>query len=443
MNQISRLRRHQLLHFKLKTAARTLAAFIIFLIVSGGLSHTSRTALGCFQKSSQSTDSGTLNTAAENSTSTIELKVAEKGPINKLKKSIAPLLRLKLSDTSDFLTLDRSHWEEAKNQSEKDRHQAMIDSLVDRGLDPAKAKELAARMGTRVLSHISSTPLDALFAKLRADGRMNSSGRSSSRTSTQWTGESAEMTCALNVLDRSCLFQINEIASPNRTLIFRQSDNLTSFMLIGFDWTVVLRQIDGKVFSVTLMTEGDTTYGKSASFVEFTKEHPQLCQRVLDILSTVGVDAPPMPSSPAVTQYVTRIIQERVKSGTTRLDELIKKLDAPEFQTREEASKAITDSFAGFEMGIADRLAKGDLSIEATKRLREISKLQESGAKTDPRIKRCAEVFKLAGSPKYIAGLLAGQSEDVQKTLIQYLTKTTGQKFGNDVKAWENWSREQ
>ncbi len=439
MNQISRLQQLQILHFKLKPTARIFAAFIICMIVSGNLPHTFATALGCFQKSSQSTEDGTLNTAEENSTSAIELKVAEKGPINRLKKSIAPLLRLKLSDKTDFLTLDRSQWE-SENQSEKDRLQTMIASLVDRGVDPAKAKDLAAKMGRT--SSSTNTPLDNMFNKVRADGRMNSSGRSHGRGRTQWTGESAEMTCALNVSGNSCLFQINEIASPNRTLIFRQSDNLTSFMLIGFDWSVVLRQIDGKMLSMTLMTEGDTTYGKSASFVEFTKEHPQLCRRVLDILSTVGVDAPPMPSSPAVNQYVTRIIQERVRSGSTRLDELIKKLDAPEFQSREEASKAITDSFAGFEMGIADRLAKGDLSIEATKRLREISKLQASGAKTDPRIKRCAEVFKLAGSPKYITGLLAGQSEEVQKTLIQYLTKTTGQKFGNDVKAWENWGSE-
>ena len=376
--------------------------------------------------------------AKELQSAVLRLKANESGPLSKVTSSLAPLLRLKIDENRSFLALDRSSWE-AKTLTEKERLEAAIDSLMSRGLDRKSAEKFAAKMATTN----RSSPLDTLFTKVRVAGRMNSHARSSARTNTKWTCDSQEMTCTLNVSDGIHFFQLTELAKPNRTLIFRRSDKSLSILFIGFDWTVNVRQIDGKEFSATLLTDDYVARGKAADFVSFTKSHPELCQRVMGLLSQAGVDAPPVPSSKSVTEYVIRMIQDRSASDAMLLDKLIAKLNASEFQAREAASETIKNSFKQFEAGIAARIEKDDLSIEAKKRLREISKSQTEANKTDPRIARCAQVFQLADSPQYLVSLLDDQPVDVQKILTDHLEKFTGQDLGNDVDAWNRWASEE
>ncbi|MFK7769530.1 MAG: hypothetical protein AB8B55_20120 [Mariniblastus sp.] len=375
------------------------------------------------------------STDAELQNAVLTLKVNEKGPLSRVTKDVKPILRLKINENDSFLSVDRSAWE-SKKLTKAEKVEAAIASLMDRGLDRKTAEKFAERM-----TDVNRTsPLESLFTKIRISGGMTSQGRNISGSNTKWSSESSEMTCQLNSSSDLHLFQLTELADPGRTLIFRQSGKSLSILLIGFDWSISLRQIQGKKLNAWLITSDHVTRGSGNDFVDFSTKHPDLCRRVLDSLSKSGIDVPPIPNSGKVSDYVVRMIQQRSSLDKLRLDELIEKLDASEFKVRERASKEISESFQQFESGIAGQLATGELSIEARKRLREITKAKTKAKKSDPRVLRCAEVFQLGRSPKYIASLLKNRSPDVQQVLMKHLAEVTEEKFGDNAQAWLEWA---
>lgn len=359
------------------------------------------------------------------------------GPMQKVAEAIKPILKVKFELKDKQMIIDRKSWGEAETKD--DRIAELKAQMFARGMDKATVDRMVERMADQInMTSMRSGPLLALFTKVRtkAGGRRFSSSSGSNGIVTYSTG-GPDLDCSLSSSSDTLNLKVVEREGPMRMLDVHSSKFLR-FLLTGDDVVVLLQQSKSGVKGVLI--KGDKIRSeKSADYYEFCREHPELQAELAAEFRHAGVDLPLGIKEPEVKVVALRMLRSLYSGKAETLDELLKGLDADEFEKREAASRAIAAVYEQFESAIAVKLQGDDLSIEARKRLDKVVNENKDKRKKDTRAEDCVQANQLLSSPDYLIGMLPEADEATKELLSMHLEKITEQKLGSDVEAWKKW----
>ena len=366
----------------------------------------------------------------QDATATEPESVLESGPMQRVAKSLEPILNIKFVAKDKQVKLDRESW--TSNGKEDERTKAMRAQMVARGMDKATIDRMMTQLakGQRGLG-----PLNNLFSSLRTEGGMRSYSSSSSNAYVRLAAGSADLNCTIGYSDDVFELKVSEITGPMRTLDVVSKTGLR-MLLTGEDSIALIQQTKTGVMGLLIQGE-DVQSGKAKDYYDLGIKHPKLQSKLAAKFRHAGVNLPLGINEPEVQEVAFRMLKTLNSSSTSDLAKLMEGLDAPEFEKRETATKAIALVFDQYEGPILKQLEGDELSIESRRRLEKIVKDKNSKQK-DSRAQDCVTANKLLSSPKYLVGLMENADPSQLDLLKTQLQKLTGKKF-KDVKAWQKW----
>ncbi len=112
---------------------------------------------------------------------------------------------------------------------------------------------------------------------------------------------------------------------------------------------------------------------------------------------------------------------------------LIKQLDAADFRTREQATKALTKECGKYRPLLVQALRSGKLSPEARARIEQVLRADALGSQAQ---KLLTELLK---DPDYLINLLSGSPPKTRSAIAEHLRKITGADIAADPTKWRQW----
>jgi hypothetical protein len=289
-----------------------------------------------------------------------------KGPIHHQRKHIGAILSLQ--PDGDQLALDRDTWNtqeiDAERQKSVDRLKA---TLIERGMPEDRAEMLAER--SVVAKGVRRLALD-----LRKAMNANRSGsRGSNRDQRVTTMENDAMAVEIATGD-GFRFEAVEFFEPRaRFLLSDGHGRLNIFIArLNADWMLNVRQ-DEDTFSVTEVIGDKLIKLQQPDFVTFYSKHGRYVRtRLLPVLTHYGVSIL-TPGSPPVVKKVLALLADPIDTEERRkVRALLDQLGGRDYQKRQDAAKALKESYPRWMGLIRDAVVDPDTNAEAAARLNKI-----------------------------------------------------------------------
>jgi hypothetical protein len=231
--------------------------------------------------------------------------------------------------------------------------------------------------------------------------------------------------------------QLEETEGPGRTIELNE-DGKGGFrmQLLHPDGDLVMVQQTPKgAFRVVALVGGRTFAGQGESFTAFYKQHRAAMENdVLPILNKFGIDPIVSPKDAKVKGAVLASIlrsPETIDAGKKLIDQL----DSDQFAVRDQAAKTLDQRYVLYEDLIREKLKDKNLPLQMKRDLERITNTHADQA----RVSQTVELLDLLKDPAYLVGLLETAAGDEKPKVVAHLEKVTGQKLGDDAKAWREW----
>lgn len=357
----------------------------------------------------------------------------ERGALQERQHEILRLVQLRWEDKG--LQLDRGHWERAyQNKTPEQLQKEREAALIKRGF-PAK---WAAR---RAASIAGQAKVRMLFEELHAACGSGSSSWSGGGEDFHGTFQGKSLAASLRLKAGAIVLRLEEQVGTRRSIQI-EDDGQGSFRLnvTGERLTIVVNQsASGHLAIAHIQGEKSTAYSAD-SFIDFHREHRRYVGKELfPLLKHLGIGIPLTPQSPEVIHLVLARLVPLSERTRQRGVELLNELDADDFSTREKATEQLDEQYELFQDLIAERLEDSSLSTEARRRLSGIVGKHKTQAEMEAFIAR----MNLLKAPPYLIEILPEASGEQRSHLIAQLAKLTGEDFGDDHAAWQQWLKKQ
>ena len=177
-----------------------------------------------------------------------------------------------------------------------------------------------------------------------------------------------------------------------------------------------------------------------SSLVELASDNEEVFDRLGSWLTRIGLKLPPL-SVMRLTQDIGLRCMQLERGNWDHVKERFAALDAPTFQSREQATRELAESFSEWETAIILALTKEEIYGETRTRLTRILEEQAS-----PSVKVVANNMirdELFSDAKFLLTLATIAADDLDRAfLVRRLSEVTGQMFGDDLPAWSEWLAE-
>ena len=133
---------------------------------------------------------------------------------------------------------------------------------------------------------------------------------------------------------------------------------------------------------------------------------------------------------------ITQLFKQRGQidaESRSQAGRLIKQLDAADFRTREQATKALTKECGKYRPLLVQALRSGKLSPEARARIEQVLRADALGSQAQ---KLLTELLK---DPDYLINLLSGSPPKTRSAIAEHLRKITGADIAGDPAEWRQW----
>jgi hypothetical protein len=198
---------------------------------------------------------------------------------------------------------------------------------------------------------------------------------------------------------------------------------------------ILVQQTPKGAFRVVALIHGRTFAGQGDNFTAFYKQNRAAMENdILPVLSRFGIDPILSPKEAKVKGAVlSQMLRspETVEAGR----KLIAQLDADQFTAREQATKTLDARYSLYEDLIREKLKEKTIPLEVKTRLEKIANAHADQG----RVSQTIELLDLTKDAGYVVDLLEGASSEEKPKVIAHLEKITGQKLGDDAKAWREW----
>ena len=265
-----------------------------------------------------------------------------KGKLAKVSKQVGQLLKLTLDGGK--LVLDRAHWDATPDVKPPD-----VVNPVNPGV------------GIFAVVNPNQSPAQKVFDKLRvaAGSRSCFASAIGNRRTSSFSG--CGLNAKLDVNGPVVQVTIREEAKPFNELDVTDSGD-GSLRIVhnngAGDIFVLVQSRTGRVSIVQVV--GDKTLGKrAASFAALYRDNRKYVDgRLFPYLKRLGVRLFPGRFDPEVIRVVLSRLRPLTDAERAEFKALLTKMDDPDFDTRERATKALSKRFARFSEQISAALAK-------------------------------------------------------------------------------------
>ncbi|MBI5722883.1 MAG: hypothetical protein HZA50_02915 [Planctomycetes bacterium] len=357
----------------------------------------------------------------------------EKGKFQDVAKEMSNLLMLKLDGKS--LKLDRDHWDKATgDKTDEEQRQEIVDEYIKRGM----AKEQAEKFAESELKHIGSDSVIQVVEKLQTAAGSTSSGSSVGGGENHFNFQGRGLSGVIATRQESFQALFIEESGPMRIIQFSDDGNgllrLNIMNPSGGIFLCLSQAADGRCTIMAVCGKDVTQLSGDSFRAIYEKNHEYVETNVFPLLRHIGIGLPILPYSPQVRQAVLDLIRKPIADEEKgKIEALLKNLDSDNAAEREAASKTLGENFLRYSGFIIPALKSE--SAEVRQRVKKIiADHPEQNA-----IGQFIQSLKLAEDPAYLVELLAGAKEEDKQTLVAALEKLTGEKFGANLSAWQEY----
>jgi hypothetical protein len=201
------------------------------------------------------------------------------------------------------------------------------------------------------------------------------------------------------------------------------------------DVVLVIQRPDG-VISAALIRGGKASGVHAKSVRELYRKHTEFVEKHLfPMLRSASVGLPPPVLSAEVVAQVCRQLRPSSKKDEAAYKKLLAELDDMDYDRREAATKKLAEQYARFAPMIEQTL-KRPPSAEVETRLKDVV-TQKAGTED---LEQFVRALGLTADAHYLARALGQTKGGDRKLLVTRLQKLTGEKIGDDPKAWQAWA---
>ncbi len=332
-------------------------------------------------------------------------------------------------------------------------------------LNVFKLKSTGEHLSTKIQANYQQASLD--FNQLQRE--LSSSGASSSSSTGAWRVQiRAENAAGLfrfgqvfpgrisgKPVSAAPEFQalLRELESPHRELkVIAESDGSFLIQLRSQTQPYLfrLRQDSHKQVTCCEIRADSVFSAKAATFDQFCRQNYEFVEnRLMPVLKAIGAGAPTTRFSPMVQEFVLRQLKPEDPEKESQFRKAIVGLDGTDFEQRQQVTLDITKQYEQWQHLIQRVVTDSEYPVEVRSRLKKILESQVSGGERE----RMQLVIgaNLNTDVDYLIWLWAqrrnGVSEkqyamDEPQPFIQsHLQLLTGNDFGDDLNAWQEWWR--
>ncbi len=359
-------------------------------------------------------------------------RMLSKGTFDSLKTEIGGLISIAIKDQS--IQLNRKQWE-----SQKEEEVANGQAQGNINVMPGNAAGGNIQLNINRPFARAQSPVDKAFTALQAAaGGMQTSAMS---TNQQRMRSFAGPALAGKLITQgdSVIFELNELDGSNRTLQLTD-DGAGSFRLILLhpegDMVIINQSAKGNA-SVAFMIGSEKFIASDKSYLKIYQSNQDLFEKTLyPVLRHVGIGMMISPDSPQVRAAVLSMIVPPTSDDQTEAAALIKRLDDPDFATREKAREDLIARVDRFHPILREKSAEAGLSAETSESLRQIINNYDARSTESQQL---AQSMKLTDDAGYLIRLLPGLKPAERPAVIAQLQKITSQTIGDDPAAWQAW----
>ena len=360
------------------------------------------------------------------------------GPIQTLRIPLQRILKLHWSEAA--LAWDRKHWDEPfAGKSLNDIKEEVARQLKDRGLELPSDQDNhhAFSMPPRVHNIV------LLFQNLHY--RANESTGGNHGTSFGGGGEKWRSSFETKAIRAEMLVDGKTVEltlreqETRRRLRVTSSDLELRVIYESRDHNLLLRQRhDGHVWLAESF--GDEHLVASAkSFVELYATNPDLIEvSLFPLLDHLGFILPPMRFESAVVDRVLEKLILETADSKRRFEELLVQMDSPDYKLRDSATRELEDNLAVYLQRVNAAFRHKEHSLEVRTRLKRVLQSYESQSHA---LDAFVDAMNLTRDPAYLINLLGQLDAEHSETVVSVLESLTGNEFGADVAAWQQWLR--
>lgn len=259
--------------------------------------------------------------------------------------------------------------------------------------------------------------------------------------------KSREMNGNINYTNDMFTMSLEENIIFKRTLELQNKSNnyisLTLTLKSEKKEILSLQQDDNGKISIKIQNEEKSAEDKedginlkADSFVQLYLDNQKVMEDVVyPVLRKLGIGVEASIESEKVRNKALTLILLMDKADADKAKQLIKQLDADNFESREAASKALDKDFKLYEKSIIDAASDNGNTAEVIERLNKILKAHPS----EDNSQKIIQSLNLMDNPMFLIRLLSDANEQQKPLVVATLETVTGQKFGADIAAWKKW----
>ena len=343
----------------------------------------------------------------------------ENGPLQGVAEPMGKLIQLSCMGAG--IQLDREHW-----------------SQVSPGPDPNPPGGVrrAAAAGVQIQFPV----LQRVFQQLASAQRnqsMSSSYGGRNQMSSMFTGEKLAGKVEMDE-DRVTIAVTEKIDTQRRLEVTDGGDGTLRIIVSNVNGDMVLlTQGSRGAVAVVWLVGGKTEAVAAENYLALYRAKRELMnQQVLPAFKHMGIDLLIWPDSPVVYQAAVSLLAPVGLEQEAAGKRLIRQLDSDEFNTREAATKELTDQYGRYRTLISAAIADATTSVEAADRLQKIQELHPE----DKKARQLITGMGLLDDPVFLAGVLSNAGPEQRPAVVRRLEKVTGQKLGDNPARWKKWA---
>lgn len=374
-----------------------------------------------------------------------------RGALEEAAPEMETLLQLEWDDGKLKLRRD---WEERLKAKRKEdgidegEKEEMVEKLVEQGLPADEAEKMAEqllerdinpfdrRRNLRNLGGRNNSALDKAFFAIASKNGSRSSGSSGSNERRQLRFSSQSLAGETNLNSENIQFKFTELDGNQRDFVLTDNGEGKLKFEFTFDelYLRFLQKEEGRTQLICIVNDKAYTYAGD-SFSDFEKRNPQVAEELLfPLLDRFGIKKPIRATDPDVLSNAIARLQNLAGANSEELERLLEELGSKNYQTRIEASEALSEGYDQWSARIKEYSTNPELSVEARFRLKEIIDSQvESEASAMITNERLLE------SPEFLVTALEFADAQQKTLVVKQLEKVTGESHGTNVEAWKDW----
>lgn len=356
----------------------------------------------------------------------------EKSPLNDISREIGNLIRLQWAGDNIEFSQD---WPEIDEQTLLEKQ---IQAMVDRGWDRERAERLTSRRAG--FGFRNKHPLDKQFHVVVATmGTSTGGGGGNGYRHYDFTNK--QVAGSMERHDDEFELEFRDATSFDQRFILRDPDGKSlSFLYIDKNLTIDFRQLDSGQVRLAVI-EDEPHMFVAQNYRSLVNDQPEVVNQLLSPLFThLGIIEPYTSQSPEILNALMNQLVAQSDSDNIKVGELVEAIDSTrEKRERDAALQQLADGFDFWKASIESFSTNEVISEETRRMLKELI-----AAAPDHRARTFIKQNGLMKQPKVFIGLLSDRKKGTDNQLIiEHLQSLTQQEFGDDVKAWNKWLRDQ